>query len=57
MCKTLTMGMEKPIPPPLPDPEDYQVEFDGKTDPMHPYNWKLSTKYVNLSCYSELRKC
>jgi DHA1 family multidrug resistance protein-like MFS transporter len=42
------MGMGKPIPPPLPDPKEYRVEFDEKNDPMHPYNWKRSRKYVNL---------
>lgn len=40
------MGMGKPIPPTLPSPEEYTVEFDGTDDPKHPYNWSLSTKYV-----------
>ena len=42
------MGMGKPIPPTLPNPKDYTVEFDETKDPMHPYNWKRSTKYVTL---------
>lgn len=44
MCEKLFMGMGKPIPPILPDLEDYKVEFDGMDDPEHPYNWKHSTK-------------
>ena len=46
-CEDLSMGL-KPMPPPLPQFEDYTVEFDGTNDPMHPYNWKRSTKYVNI---------
>ena len=46
MYETLSMGMGKPTPPPLPDPTKYTVEFDGMNDPEHPYNWKSSTKYV-----------
>ncbi|KAL9039113.1 MAG: hypothetical protein Q9214_005009, partial [Letrouitia sp. 1 TL-2023] len=38
------MGMGKPIPPPLPNPEDYKVDFDRMNDPFHPYNWKRPTK-------------
>jgi DHA1 family multidrug resistance protein-like MFS transporter len=38
------MGMGKPFPPSLPDPENYKVEFDGENDVLHPFNWKLSTK-------------
>lgn len=48
MCETLSMGMGKPTPPPLPDPTEYTVEFDGMNDPEHPYNWKSSTKYVDF---------
>ena len=40
--------MGKPIPPSLPNLEDYTVEFDETKDSMHPYNWKRSTKYVNF---------
>ena len=48
MYEVLSMGMGRPIPPPLPEPDDYTVEFDGMDDPMHPYNWQRSTKYVNF---------
>jgi hypothetical protein len=48
MCKTLSMGMGKPVPLPLCNPEDYVVEFDGQNDILHPYNWKRPKKYVNL---------
>lgn len=49
MCEEkLTMGNGKPLPPPLPDPEAYTVEFDKATDPTYPYNWKLSTKYAGV---------
>ena len=48
MCEKLSMGMGKPIPPPLPDPEDYLVEFDGINDSKHPYNWKRATKSVDF---------
>lgn len=48
MCEKLSMGMDKSMPPPLPDVEIYTVDFDGMSDPMHPYNWKRSTKYVSF---------
>lgn len=48
MYEKLSMGMGKPIPAPLPNLEDYTVEFDGVADSMHPYNWKRSTKYVSF---------
>ncbi|RAK99892.1 MFS transporter [Aspergillus ibericus CBS 121593] len=38
------MGANKEYPPPLPDREDYVVEFDGPEDPLYPQNWALSTK-------------
>jgi MFS transporter, DHA1 family, multidrug resistance protein len=37
-------GAGKPFPPPLPDREEYVVEFDGPDDPMHAQNWPFSTK-------------
>ncbi|KAJ5219108.1 uncharacterized protein N7498_001207 [Penicillium cinerascens] len=40
----LSIGNGRPIPPPLPHPADYVVEFDGPGDPKHPFNWKLSAK-------------
>ena len=51
MSEKLSMGMGKPIPPSLPNPEYYTVEFDETQDYMHPYNWKRSTKYVDFSRY------
>ncbi|KAE8155095.1 major facilitator superfamily domain-containing protein [Aspergillus avenaceus] len=38
-------GAGKPYPPPLPDREDYVVEFDGTEDPLYPQNWALGTKF------------
>jgi MFS transporter, DHA1 family, multidrug resistance protein len=37
-------GGGKPYPPPLPDREEYVVEFDGKDDPLHPQNWPFKRK-------------
>ena len=38
------MGAGKPMPPPLPDQEEYVVEFDGPEDPLHAQNWSLKKK-------------
>ncbi|KAL4870635.1 hypothetical protein BDV12DRAFT_184266 [Aspergillus spectabilis] len=32
-------GAGKPYPPPLPEKEEYVVEFAGPDDPLHPQNW------------------
>src|SRR5437763_1500169 len=37
-------GGGKPYPPPLPEREEYVVEYDGKDDPLHPQNWLFSKK-------------
>ncbi|KAL2223488.1 putative MFS multidrug transporter [Thermoascus aurantiacus ATCC 26904] len=37
-------GAGKPYPPPLPEKEEYVVEFDGPDDPLHPQNWTLKRK-------------
>ncbi|KAJ5165889.1 MFS general substrate transporter [Penicillium capsulatum] len=37
-------GAGKPYPPPLPNRDDYVVEFDGPDDPMYPKNWSTMTK-------------
>lgn len=37
-------GAGKPYPPPLPEREEYVVEFDGPDDPLHPQNWSLKRK-------------
>ncbi|KAK0386878.1 hypothetical protein NLU13_5191 [Sarocladium strictum] len=39
-------GAGKPFPPPLPDREEYVVEFDGPDDPMHAQNWPLRKKLI-----------
>ncbi|KAI0013204.1 MFS general substrate transporter [Xylariaceae sp. FL0662B] len=39
-------GAGKPYPPPLPDQEEYVVEFEGPDDPYHAQNWSLSKKLV-----------
>ncbi|KAH8696423.1 major facilitator superfamily domain-containing protein [Talaromyces proteolyticus] len=47
------MGGGKAFPPPLPDSDDYLVEFDGFDDPDHPYNWSFAVKfYLSLiACF------
>jgi len=37
-------GAGKPYPPPLPEREEYVVEFDGPDDPLHAQNWPLRKK-------------
>lgn len=37
-------GAGKPFPPPLPDREEFVVEFDGPDDPIHAQNWPLKKK-------------
>lgn len=37
-------GAGKPYPPPLPEREEYVVEFDGPKDPMHAQNWPFRKK-------------
>ena len=37
-------GAGKDYPPPLPEQEEYVVEFDGHDDPMHPQNWVMKRK-------------
>lgn len=37
-------GAGKPYPPPLPEREEYVVEFDGPNDPMHAQNWPFRKK-------------
>ncbi|KAK4508658.1 hypothetical protein PRZ48_002397 [Zasmidium cellare] len=38
-----TFGDGRPVPPAI-DNESYVVEFDGKDDPMHPFNWAARKK-------------
>lgn len=42
-------GAGKPYPPPLPEKEEYVVEFVGPHDPLHPQNWSTARKYVILA--------
>jgi DHA1 family multidrug resistance protein-like MFS transporter len=37
-------GAGKSYPPPLPEREEYVVEFDGHDDPLHAMNWPLRKK-------------
>lgn len=39
-------GGGKPFPPPLPEQEEYVVEFDGPDDPLHAQNWPMKKKLV-----------
>ncbi|KAL4929606.1 MFS transporter [Aspergillus undulatus] len=39
-------GAGKPYPPPLPEREEYVVEFAGPDDPMHPQNWPTRKKVI-----------
>ncbi|KAF2707952.1 MFS general substrate transporter [Pleomassaria siparia CBS 279.74] len=38
------LGAGKPYPPPLPDREEYVVEYDGHDDPLHSQNWSMKKK-------------
>ncbi|KAG7114435.1 Multidrug transporter TPO1_2 like protein [Verticillium longisporum] len=39
-------GAGKPYPPHLPDQEEYVVEFDGPSDPLHAQNWPMKKKMI-----------
>ncbi|KAK7948167.1 uncharacterized protein PG986_009053 [Apiospora aurea] len=42
-------GAGKPFPPPLPEREEYVVEFDGENDPYHAQNWPLKKKLLTAA--------
>ncbi|KAM4066885.1 major facilitator superfamily protein [Hirsutella rhossiliensis] len=42
-------GAGKPYPPPLPNREEYVVEFDGPNDPLHAQNWPLRKKVLTAA--------
>jgi DHA1 family multidrug resistance protein-like MFS transporter len=42
-------GAGKPYPPPLPEREEYVVEFDGHDDPLHAQNWPWKKKLVTAA--------
>lgn len=44
-----SFGAGKPFPPPLPDQEEYVVEFDGPDDPYHAQNWATSRKLLTAA--------
>ena len=37
-------GGGKAFPPPLPERDEYVVEFTGADDPIHPQNWSIKKK-------------
>lgn len=41
-----SFGAGKPYPPPLPEREEYVVEFDGHDDPRHAMNFPMKTKIL-----------
>jgi DHA1 family multidrug resistance protein-like MFS transporter len=42
-------GAGKSYPPPLPEREEYVVEFNGHDDPLHALNWSLQKKLVTAA--------
>nr|POF26335.1 putative transporter [Quercus suber] len=42
-------GGGKPYPPPLPEQDEYVVEFEGHDDPRHAQNWPLRKKIIIAS--------
>jgi len=42
-------GAGKPYPPPLPEREEYVVEFDGLDDPLHSQNWTPKHKLLTAA--------
>ncbi|EMR66766.1 hypothetical protein MGN70_012336 [Eutypa lata] len=42
-------GGGKPLPPQLPNQEDYVVEFDGPDDPYHAQNWPTKKKLLTAA--------
>jgi DHA1 family multidrug resistance protein-like MFS transporter len=42
-------GAGKAFPPPLPEREEYVVEFDGPDDPLHAMNWPLRKKLATAA--------
>jgi DHA1 family multidrug resistance protein-like MFS transporter len=42
-------GAGKSYPPPLPDREEYVVEFSGPDDPLHAMNWPLRKKLATAA--------
>ncbi|KAJ4296412.1 hypothetical protein N0V90_006457 [Kalmusia sp. IMI 367209] len=42
-------GAGKSYPPPLPEREEYVVEFDGPDDPLHAQNWPMRKKLLTAA--------
>jgi DHA1 family multidrug resistance protein-like MFS transporter len=42
-------GGGKEYPPPLPEREEYVVEFDGVDDPLHAQNWPMRKKFLTAA--------
>lgn len=42
-------GAGKSYPPPLPEREEYVVEFDGHDDPLHAMNWPTRKKLITAA--------
>lgn len=42
-------GAGKAYPPPLPDREEYVVEFNGYDDPLHAQNWPTKKKLITAA--------
>ncbi|KAI0479186.1 major facilitator superfamily transporter [Xylariaceae sp. FL0804] len=42
-------GGGKPFPPPLPEQDEYVVEFDGPDDPYHAQNWATKKKLLTAA--------
>lgn len=42
-------GAGKPYPAPLPNREEYVVEFDGEDDPLHAQNWPIKKKLLTAA--------
>jgi DHA1 family multidrug resistance protein-like MFS transporter len=42
-------GAGKSYPPPLPEREEYVVEFDGHDDPLHAMNWPIRKKLATAA--------
>ncbi|KAJ2903387.1 uncharacterized protein MKZ38_009964 [Zalerion maritima] len=53
----LAFGAGKPYPPPLPEQEDYVVEFDGPDDPRHAQNWPLQKKVLTAAMLGYTTMC
>ncbi|VEU22176.1 DEKNAAC103176 [Brettanomyces naardenensis] len=51
------MGGGRPLPPKLPSSEIYTVSFEGPNDPLHPFNWPLSTKVIQCITIGSMNLC